>query len=70
METPSETRTQSDMYGGGASFGEHLCYIVSQGFNLGDEQEYADLTDNALFRCDHCGLHANRNENLCVPVPL
>ena len=70
METPSETHTGYDSYSGGDSFSEHLCYLVSQGFSISDEQEYVDLTDHALFRCDHCGLHANRNENLCVPVPL
>lgn len=70
METPSETKRQYDLHGGGGSFSEHLCYLVSQGFNISDEQEYVDLTENAQYQCDHCGRQANRNESLCVAVPL
>ncbi|MHC4074532.1 MAG: hypothetical protein ACYTGS_21315 [Planctomycetota bacterium] len=65
-----ETQKQDDLCGGCDSFGEHLCYLVSQGFNISDEQEYVDLTVNAHFRCDHCGRQANRHESLCVPVHL
>lgn len=48
----------------------HLCYIISQGFNLSDEQEYRALVENARYRCDHCGRTAKSDANLCVPVPL
>jgi hypothetical protein len=32
---------------------EHLCYIISQGFNLTDEQGYRALVENPAFRCNH-----------------
>jgi len=49
---------------------EHLCYIVSQGFNLTDERGYRDLVEEPAFRCDHCGRTAKSGANLCVPVKL
>jgi len=49
---------------------EHLCYMVSQGFDVSDEQEYKALVENAEYKCWHCGRVAGSNANLCVPVPL
>ena len=46
----------------------HLCYIVSQGFNLTDEQSYRVLVEDPKFRCNHCGRTANSDQNLCVPT--
>jgi hypothetical protein len=49
---------------------EHLCYIVSQGFHLTDEQSYFALVTDPKFRCSHCGKRATHNSNLCVPMEL
>lgn len=49
---------------------QHLCYMISQGFHLSDEQEFKMLIEDAEYRCDHCGHHAKSDENLCVPVRL
>ncbi len=49
---------------------EHLCYMMSQGFHLTNEQEYRVLVENPEYRCKHCGRKAKSNDNLCVPVPL
>ena len=49
---------------------DHLCYLISQGFNISDDQEFRALIEDARYRCDHCGRHAKSGENLCVPVPL
>ncbi len=49
---------------------EHLCYMISQGFNISDAQEFCELTENAEFRCNHCGRAAKSNINLCAPTPL
>jgi hypothetical protein len=49
---------------------EHLCYIISQGFNLTDEQGYQALVEKPAFRCGHCGRTAKSAGNLCVPVEL
>ena len=49
---------------------EHLCYFMSQGFNLSNEQEYRILIEDAEYRCDHCGHHAKSDANLCVPMHL
>jgi len=50
--------------------GEHLCYIISQGFNLTDEQNYRALVEKPAFRCGHCGRTAKSAGNLCVPDEL
>jgi len=49
---------------------QHLCYLMSQGFHLSDEQEYKALTNSPKFRCGHCGRKANGGQNVCVPVDL
>ena len=49
---------------------EHLCYIISQGFHLTDEQEYRTLVEDAKYTCGHCHRTAKSDANLCVPVPL
>jgi hypothetical protein len=49
---------------------QHLCYIISQGFHLSDEQEYKALVENAEYKCSHCGHAAKSNTNLCVPAHL
>ena len=49
---------------------EHLCYMVSQGFHVSDEQEYKALVENAEYKCRRCGRVARSGENLCVPIPL
>jgi hypothetical protein len=49
---------------------DHLCYMASQGFNLENPIQYNALIDNPDYRCNHCGRHANSQENLCKPEPL
>ena len=49
---------------------QHLCYIISQGFNLTDEQEYKVLVEDARYICNHCKRKAKSDANLCVPTPL
>ena len=49
---------------------QHLCYFVSQGFHLTDEQEYKALVENPQFLCQHCGRTAKCKESLCEPVGL
>jgi len=49
---------------------EHLCYMVSQGFHISDEQQYKALLENARYRCNRCGRVAASDANLCVPAAL
>lgn len=49
---------------------QHLCYIISQGFHLSDEQDYKVLVEDPEYKCNHCHRAAKSNANLCVPVPL
>ncbi|MEN6423943.1 MAG: hypothetical protein ABFD90_05500 [Phycisphaerales bacterium] len=49
---------------------EHLCYIISQGFHLTDEQTYRALTETPTFQCGHCGRKARNAANLCHPTEL
>lgn len=52
------------------SHSQHLCYIISQGFHLSDEEEYKALLEDPKFKCQHCGRVANSEKNLCKPVKL
>ena len=49
---------------------EHLCYMISQGFNVSDETSYMTLITDPNFRCSHCGRQAVSYQNLCVPMKL
>ncbi|UCE46489.1 MAG: hypothetical protein JSW47_12805 [Phycisphaerales bacterium] len=49
---------------------EHLCYMVSQGFHVSDEQEYKALVENPRYKCNRCGRAAASDANLCVPDSL
>ncbi len=47
---------------------QHLCYMISQGFNLSDEAEYQALVKDPQFKCQKCGRLAKSDINLCKPV--
>ena len=49
---------------------EHLCYIISQGFHISDEQNYHALIVDPKFRCGHCKKQAASERNLCVSMEL
>jgi hypothetical protein len=49
---------------------QHLCYFISQGFHLTDDEKYKALVSDPEFKCQHCGCVANSDKNLCEPVPL
>ena len=51
-----------------SSHTQHLCYIISQGFNLSNESEFAELIKNPQFTCQKCGRLAKEQVNLCKPV--
>ena len=51
-----------------SSHTQHLCYMVSQGFNLSDEAEYQALVKDPQFKCQKCGRLAKSEINLCKPV--
>lgn len=66
----AEEDLQSDLKCQSEQHHQHLCYLISQGFHLSDEQEYKALTDSPEFRCGHCHRKANSGQNVCVPVDL
>lgn len=49
---------------------QHLCYMISQGFNLTDQDQYNALIEDPHFRCEKCGRTAKSEANLCKPVEL
>lgn len=49
---------------------QHLCYFISQGFHLTDEQKYKDMVSEPRFSCRHCGRVAKSDQNLCEPTEL
>ena len=53
-----------------AHFEEHLCYMISQGFNVSDETRYVALITGPKFRCGHCARQAASDRSLCVPMEL
>jgi hypothetical protein len=50
------------------SHNHHLCYLVSQGFDLSDPSEFKGLMSEPTYECGNCGRLAHSNENLCKPV--
>jgi hypothetical protein len=52
------------------SHSQHLCYFISQGFHLTDEEKYTAMVSNPEFKCEHCGRVAKSDKNLCEPVSL
>ncbi len=52
------------------SHNHHLCYLVSQGFDLSDRDEYKALVSEPKYKCGHCGRLANSDENLCEPTTM
>ena len=64
------TRIQRNPTCGSGFHEDRLCCIAAQGFNLEDPVKYSVLIDDPQHRCDHCGRHANTQENLCRPEPL
>ena len=49
---------------------DHLCYIISQGFHLSDEEGFKALVDDPQFKCKRCGRTTRSSDNLCMPAPL
>ncbi len=49
---------------------QHLCYFISQGFHLSEEQQYKAMVQDPHFKCQHCGRVAGSDKNLCEPVKL
>jgi len=66
----ADTKRQLEIVDDAELLSEHLCYILSQGLNLMDEEGYRSLTENPQFRCGHCGRTARSRRNLCVPTNL
>ena len=48
----------------------HLCYLVSQGFDLSDGDEYESLVSEPAFKCETCKRIACSRDYLCRPVSL
>jgi len=49
---------------------EHLCYFVSYGYHIDNEEEYKDLVENPKCKCRFCGRVAQSANSLCNPVEL
>lgn len=70
METSQRDKIQHNVDCTAELHDHHLGYLLSQGFDLSDEQEYKELVSDPKFKCGHCNRKANSSENLCVPGPL
>jgi len=51
-----------------SSHTQHLCYIISQSFNLSNKTEYETLIKDPQFKCQKCGRLAKERIYLCKPI--
>jgi len=49
---------------------KHLCYVVSDGYHVNNEEGYKNLVKEPRYKCHLCGLTANIGESLCGPAKL
>jgi len=49
---------------------KHLCYFVSYGYHVNDEEDYKGLVAEPRFKCYYCGRTARNAESLCSPKDL
>jgi hypothetical protein len=49
---------------------KHLCYFVSYGYHVDNEEEYRDLVADPRFKCRFCGRTAHCEGSLCFPIEL
>ena len=66
----SQQNTEHNCQCTSQSHNKHLCYMISQGFNVSDKNEFEALINDPKFKCGHCGREANSDQNLCVPAEL
>ncbi len=46
----------------------HLCYFVSFGHHVNNEEDYKSLVENPKYKCYFCGRPACCAESLCKPM--
>jgi hypothetical protein len=49
---------------------KHLCYFVSYGYHINNEEDYKSLVEEPKFQCHFCGRTAHAAESLCMPMDL
>ena len=49
---------------------KHLCYFVSYGYHINDEEDYKGLVAEPRFKCYYCGRTAHNAKSLCSPRDL
>jgi hypothetical protein len=49
---------------------KHLCYFVSYGYHVNNEEEYKDQVEDPRYKCRICGRTAHDEDSLCKPVNL
>ena len=49
---------------------KHLCYFVSYGYHVDNEEEYKDLVEEPRHKCRFCGRTAHLANSLCEPMEL
>jgi hypothetical protein len=65
-EPKAEHNTECDS----PEHGQHLCYLMYDGFHYSHPAEYKAMVKDAEFRCQNCPRTAKHAENLCVPIKL
>ena len=50
--------------------GQHLCFLMYDGFHYSQPADYKAMVRDAEFRCQNCARTAHKAEHVCAPVPL
>ncbi|MHC4672385.1 MAG: hypothetical protein ACYTF1_01800 [Planctomycetota bacterium] len=53
-----------------SSHGQHLCFLMHDGFHYGNREEYKAMVRDANYRCQNCARTAKDDKYLCAPVEL
>lgn len=49
---------------------KHLCFLLSDGFDEKNPDEFKGLVEEPRFQCHTCGRTAHSAENVCMPIEL
>ena len=49
---------------------KHLCFLLSQGEDEKNPEEFQKLVGQPRFQCHTCGRTAHSADNVCMPIEL
>lgn len=49
---------------------KHLCFLLSEGQDKKDPEDFQKLVEEPRFQCHTCGRTAHSADNVCMPIEL